>query len=87
MSLRNIKNMLYYTVPLIRQELDKQITSMILTQAIVCIVTILPYVIANILLKIVQNNGSSAIIQAQVDLSVQLTLIIYFIYFSVSYFQ
>jgi len=86
MALRNIKNMLHYTVPLIRQELDKQITRMILTQVIACILSLLPYAIASILSKIVQSSNSSALVQAQADLNLQVTLIIYYLYFAVSSF-
>lgn len=83
MSWCNIRNMLYYTVPLVRREFDKQITRMILSQVIVSIFTILPYTITNIVSKNLQNSSNS-LVEAQMELSSNATLLVYYIYYAVS---
>ena len=83
MAYRNIYKIQHHAVPLVRRELDKQITKMILTQVIVSIFTLLPYIITNIVSMNLQNNSNS-LVQAQLTLSIHITLNIYYIYFAVS---
>ena len=46
LAYRNVRNLAYRTVPLVRRELDKQITQMVLIQVIYNIFALAPYTIA-----------------------------------------
>jgi hypothetical protein len=47
MAYRNVQQLAYRTIPLVRRELDKQLTLMVLVQVAANIFTLLPYTTAN----------------------------------------
>jgi hypothetical protein len=83
MALRNLQQMAYRTVPLVRRELEKQLTIMVLVQVIVNTFTLLPFTTVN---AIATNTSFTANpdSQAKLNLAVTITVIIFFTFFAVS---
>lgn len=50
LAYRNVKQLSYRTVPLVRRELDKQLTVMVLVQVVYNVFALLPYFIINIII-------------------------------------
>jgi len=79
----NVRQLAYRIVPLVRRELDKQLTVMILVQDICIIATILP----NTFLSFLSLNPSISqdiIARAQLKLAGVVTSMLYYVYFAVS---
>jgi hypothetical protein len=83
MAFRNLQQMPHYTVPLVRRELDKQLTMMVLLQILINIFTLLPYTVVNIL-SLKMQSIDDPLTQAQIQLSSSVTLLFYYVYFAVS---
>ena len=79
----NIQKLSYRELPLVRRELDKQVTKMVLLQVLITFVSIAPYVIVY-LLTTTSNIAKGKIIGAQLQLASTISLTIYFIHFAVS---
>jgi hypothetical protein len=75
MAYRNVQQLAHYTLPLVRRELDKQLTVMVLSQVIVNCFALLPVTIANAF----ESN-----LEVQQQLILNITLIISYVYFAVS---
>ncbi len=73
----NVRNIAYRTVPLVRRELDKQITQMVLVQVIYNFFVLIPFVIVTLVTFNFPNNDQIAFIQIFV-------IIIHNLYFAVS---
>ncbi|CAF4231693.1 unnamed protein product, partial [Adineta steineri] len=71
----------HYTKPLIRRELDRQLTVMVLVQVLVNIFTLLPYAIVNIL-SLQMENTNNLLLKTQVQLASNITLIMYYAYYA-----
>jgi hypothetical protein len=82
MAYRNIQQIAYRTVPLVRRELDKQLTVMVLVQVAYNLLTISP----NLIMYIIGSYGNiqDSVIKAKVNLAYAITLCIYHSYFAVS---
>ncbi|CAF0815592.1 unnamed protein product [Adineta ricciae] len=81
LSYRKIQQIAYRTVPIVRRELDKQLTSMVLIQVIFNVFTILPYTTANALSTDASFTNDPNI-QRQFQLILNIIIIIYYIYFA-----
>ncbi|CAF0944796.1 unnamed protein product [Rotaria sordida] len=81
MAFRNIKEMPYRTVPLVRRELDKQLTVMVLVQVVVGIFGLLPYTTV-FAVATNKNLTSDPVIQAKLQFATTVTVIIYYTYFA-----
>ena len=81
LAYRNVQQITYRTVPLVRRELDKQLTTMVLLQALCDILFILPNFIFNCYSLIVNAMGSS--ISAQQGSISTMLLVLYYSYFAV----
>lgn len=79
----NVKQLAHRTVPLVRRELDKQLTVMVIIQVAFALVSIVPYVIVSILLMI-PNLTRDSITTAQLQFASALTICIFYMYFAVS---
>lgn len=73
MAYRNVQEVAYRTVPLVRRELDKQLTVMVLVHVAINIFTLLPYV-----------TVTAISTYSNVPLALTVTLIIYYVTFAVS---
>jgi len=82
MAYRNIQQIAYRTVPLVRRELDKQLTVMVLVQVIYNFSTILPNFIVYTIGA--YGNIQDPLIKAQINLAYAITLCMYYSYFAVS---
>jgi hypothetical protein len=79
LAYRNVQQLAYRAVPLVRRELEKQITVMVFVQVLVGIVTLTPYTTTN---AVSTNNNS--VNQVQIQFVIAITNVIYAMYFAVS---
>ncbi|CAF1476958.1 unnamed protein product [Adineta steineri] len=81
MAFRNVQQLAFRTVPLIRRELDKQLTNMVLLQVLVSIFTLLPYTTVSAV-----ATSTSAIndpvYQGKIQFAVTVTFVFYYISFA-----
>ncbi|CAF1233623.1 unnamed protein product [Adineta ricciae] len=77
----NVKQMAFRAVPLVRQALDKQLTSMVLVQVIVNMFTIFPHTIINMLMTI-PNLINEPDLHKTFLFIFSLTLLNYYLYFA-----
>jgi hypothetical protein len=83
MAYRNVQQLAHRTIPLVRRELDKQLTVMVLVQVIYNFFSLLP----NFIVYIIDAYGNiqDPVIQARLNLAYCLTLCLYYSYFGVSF--
>jgi hypothetical protein len=82
LAYRNVQQIAYRTVPLVRRELDKQLTVMVLVQVFYNVVPILPTIIQTIFSFIV-GTSPNAITGMQENFIANVTVIWYYFYFVV----
>ncbi|CAF1016202.1 unnamed protein product [Adineta ricciae] len=80
----NVQQMHRRTVPLIRRELDKQLTVIVLIQVVYTFVAIIPYIIVTIII-LDSMSGNDDLWQAKIQLATSITTCLYYLYFSVSF--
>ncbi|CAF3701551.1 unnamed protein product [Adineta steineri] len=81
LAYRNIQQLAYRIVPLIRRDLDKQLTTMVLMQVLVCVFTLTPYTTINAVVTSI-NLTSDSITQMKLQLVLNTTLVMYYLYFA-----
>jgi hypothetical protein len=79
---RKIQQLAYRTVPLVRRELDKQLTTMVLIQVIVNVFTLLPYTTVNAVATSPSLMNDS-VVQARLQLVLNVVVIVFNVYFAV----
>jgi hypothetical protein len=79
----NVRNIAYRTVPLVRRELDKQMTVMVLVHVVLNFFTIVPFIILNTL-AFNTNITNNPIIVARVQLAGSISVCLYYSFFAVS---
>jgi hypothetical protein len=79
----NVRNINYRSIPLVRQELDKQLTVMVLVQVFINSFTILPQAIANAF-YLNSSMMSNSYLAVQIQFANSLTAFFYYINFAVS---
>jgi hypothetical protein len=79
----NVTNLAYRAVPLVRRELDKQLTVMVLVQVLFNFCLLMPYIIVNVTNLGVSINKYSYS-YAQLQLARNITIALYYIYYAVS---
>lgn len=82
LSYRNVRRMAYRAVPLIRRELEKQLTMMVLIQVILNCFTVLPFSIANTFAFNTSVQRDKATV-ARVQLIGSIVLCVYYLSFAV----
>ena len=82
LAYRNITHIAYRTVPLVRRELDKQLTNMVLIEIIFSFFFVLPYIISGVIALIPNAIGQSG--SAQLSFALNVTACFYYLHFSVS---
>ncbi|UJR20081.1 hypothetical protein I4U23_023213 [Adineta vaga] len=85
MAYRNIQQMRYYTVPLIRRELDKQLTLIVLAQGAINTIVLSPYTIT-IIFALTTNVRDDPILKAQIDFVTDITFTIVWIYYACPFY-
>ena len=83
MAFRNVKQLAYRTIPLVRRELDTQLTVMVLVQVVVNFFTNIPLVIMNTL-TVNPSITSDRVVWAKLQFALSVTLVIFYSYFAVS---
>ncbi|CAF1102918.1 unnamed protein product [Adineta ricciae] len=81
LAYRNVKRISYRTVPLVRRELDKQLTTMVLVQAIFTTFAITPSVIVNAIISYT-NLTKDPLISAIMQLTNLIMTCLYYLYFA-----
>ena len=83
LAYRHVRQIPYRTIPLVRRELDKQLTSMVLVQVMHNVLVILPH-----LTLLIALNFMSASIRESMELNTNLlsmtTNLVYYLYYAVS---
>jgi hypothetical protein len=74
MAYHNARHISHRTIPLVRRELDKQLTVMVLVQVMINFCTYLPYSIVSMILLIIKNSAS--VIKTQMYLAAIVVLFI-----------
>lgn len=82
LSYKNIQQIAYRTIPLVRRELDKQLTIMVFAQVIINLITNIPFVTV-IAITYATTNIKDPFILEIIQFIYNLTIIIFYIYFSV----
>ncbi|CAF0990115.1 unnamed protein product [Adineta ricciae] len=82
LAYRNIQDISYRTIPLVRRELDKQLTSIVLVQIIVNFVTTVPYVTVNIFILYENLAGSDTISSDKVRFANMITIYLFYMTFA-----
>lgn len=83
LAYRNVRQIPYRVVPLVRRELDKQLTSMVLIQVIYSVIVTLPYNALTIVIRSI-TVPSGSFIAEQLDFAYSLVGFLYYMYFIVS---
>jgi len=83
MAYRNVQQLAHRAVPLVRRELDKQLTVMVLVQLISAFFTLLPDFIVYMIDA--YANIQDPVIKAKVDLLYRVIICVYYTYFAVSF--
>ncbi|CAF1561905.1 unnamed protein product [Adineta steineri] len=86
LAYRNVQELGYRTVPLVRRELDKQLTVMILVLIVFAFFTNMPYTIIFIVSTIPQFTQDPDVL-AQIQFASLVTTYLVYIYFAVSVFK
>jgi hypothetical protein len=84
LAYNNIRHIAYRTVPLVRRELDKQLTTMVLVQVIFACFAIFPAFLINTITSITSLT-QDPVITAQIQLISLVTICLYYMYFAVSF--
>jgi hypothetical protein len=83
LAYRNVTQLAYRAVPLVRRELDKQLTVMVLVQVVYNFCFIVPYVIVNIV-NLSVNANQDSYSYAQIQLARSITVSLFYLYYAVS---
>jgi hypothetical protein len=83
MAYRNVQQIAYRTVPLVRRRLDKQLTVMVLVQVVVNILTQLPFTTVDAI-SMNKNLTADPVIRAKIGFAITVTLILAYGTFAVS---
>jgi hypothetical protein len=83
LAYRNVQQIAYRTVPLVRRELDKQLTVMVLVQVVLNFFTNVPCVVMNAVLYSITNIIDPVTLE-RLQFCYSITVILFYIYFAVS---
>ena len=86
LAYRNVRQIPYRTIPLVRRELDKQLTSMVLVQIVYNFIVLLPYLTVLIVTRSINLVGRSSV-DDTLSFYLSVTNIIHFLYYAVSRFS
>jgi hypothetical protein len=83
LAYRNVRQIPYRTVPLVRRELDKQLTVMVLVQVIFNFFTVVPNTVVSVYTQTVRPSNNP-VIAAQTQLISTIATCLYYLYFAVN---
>jgi hypothetical protein len=79
----NVRTMTYRTVPLVRRELDKQLTTMVLVQDVVNCFSVLPFSIMSAL-SLNASLTNDPVTAVKIHFAATISILLYYFYFAVS---
>ncbi|CAF1416915.1 unnamed protein product [Rotaria sordida] len=85
LAYRNVKHLASRTVPLVRRELDRQLTSMVLVQVVYISIAVVPYTTVIIIISNLDLQNKP-ILAAELQLAECLGAIIYYSYFAAPFY-
>ncbi|CAF3797512.1 unnamed protein product [Adineta steineri] len=85
MAYCNVQTIPYRTVPLVRRELDKQLTEMILVQVVYNFITMTPFAVVTII-GATTNVTNNSVLQAQMQFASILGFFVYYLYWASSFY-
>ena len=83
LAYRNVRQISYRTIPMVRQQLDKQLTTMVLFLDVFNVITLLPYPLI-FTINSLANFKTNPNLSAKINLLSNLTFYFYYLYFAVS---
>lgn len=83
LALHNVQNLMYRTVPLVRRELDRQLTVMVLVEVVFNCVTTLPYIVLYTIMRD-SNVTKDPHVYARFQLLAAIFFNMYFLHYAVS---
>jgi hypothetical protein len=83
MAYRNVQQIAYRTVPLVRRRLDKQLTVIVLVQVVINIFTTLPYTTVSAI-SLNKSLTADPVIQAKIQFAMMITRILAYTTYAVS---
>ena len=83
LAYQNVRTLNYRSIPLVRHELEKQLTVMVLTQVIPNVLTLLPYTITNVLGLNLSVSGDPVLARRML-FAQELSIFVYYVNFAVS---
>ena len=83
LAYRNVRQISYRTIPMVRQQLDKQLTTMVLFLDVFNVITLLPYPLI-FTISSLANFKTNPNLSAKINLLSNLTFYFYYLYFAVS---
>ena len=86
LAFRNVRQIAYRTVPVVRRELDKQLTNMVLIQVVFRSLFISPYIISTVL-PLATDFNSNSYSSAELNATILICACIYYLYFAVSIYR
>ena len=86
LAYNNLQDIAYRTIPIVRRELDKQLTSMVLNQLVHNFIFTLPYTILTFLTSFL-SYIKDAIIVASFDFANVIVILLYYLSFAVSFYS
>ena len=82
LAYQNVRTLNYRSIPLVRHELEKQLTVMVLTQVIPNVLTLLPYTITNVLGLNLSVSGDPVLARRML-FAQELSIFVYYVNFAV----
>lgn len=83
LAYRNVTELAYRALPVVRRDLDKQLTFMVLVHVVYTFCVILPYIVVN-MINLGVNTDSSSYSYAQLELAKNIAMSLFYVYFAVS---
>jgi hypothetical protein len=83
LAFRNVRQIAYRIVPLVRRELDKQLTNMVLIQVVFSFFFVSPYIISSVL-PLATNIANNSFASVRLNTIIIIAACFYYLYFAVS---
>ncbi|UJR14265.1 hypothetical protein I4U23_001256 [Adineta vaga] len=86
LAYRNIQQIAYRTMPLVRRETEKQLTTMVFTQVLINIITNIPFVTLTAVSTATNNRVIDAIVLQRIQFVYTIATILFYTYFAISFY-
>ncbi|UJR17697.1 hypothetical protein I4U23_004595 [Adineta vaga] len=86
LAYQNIQQIAYRTIPLVRRETDKQLTTMVFTQVLINVVTNVPFITLTAVSTTLNNSATNTTVLQRMQFAYIVTTILFYTYFSISFY-